>query len=99
MTSDDNVVILPVAMFAENEIVDPDVDTMLFQQGFDDANAYLDAMPPTWAQHHASVTMSEPGPMDSSFDVGDLSPAESEEASYRRGYRAALYGFLRQCER
>ena len=50
---------------------------------FDDANDRLCGFPPPWARHHASSTMaSEPDPDD-------------DEPSYTRGYRAALYGYLR----
>lgn len=68
-------------------IVDPELDGHLdpdlFQQGFDDANARLCAFPRAWARHLADSTMATPP------------EPEDEEPSYTRGYRAALYGYLR----
>lgn len=68
-------------------IIDPELDAHLdpdlFQRGFTDALARLDALPPTWARHHASSSLAvAPDPDD-------------DEPSYTRGYRAGLYGYLR----
>lgn len=69
-------------------LIDPELDDALdpdlFQKGFEDALAYLDTLPCTWAQHHASTVLDqEPDPDD-------------DEPSHTRGYRAGLYGFLRR---
>ncbi|MEE3853522.1 hypothetical protein VZC37_24525 [Gordonia sp. LSe1-13] len=64
-------------------IADTHLDIDLFRRGFDDANAQLDAFPPAWARHHASTIMAN------KRDTDDAQP------SYTRGYRAALYGYLR----
>lgn len=65
----------------ESAIDDPTLDRARFQQGFDDASAYLGTLPRRWASHLASSTLAaEPVP-----DIAQ---------SYERGYRAALYGFL-----
>ncbi|MDR2281396.1 MAG: hypothetical protein LBE07_11155 [Gordonia sp. (in: high G+C Gram-positive bacteria)] len=68
-------------------IIDPELDghldPCLFQAGFDDANMRLSAFPPSWARHHASTVL-------------DTEPAlDDDEPSYTRGYRAALYGYLK----
>ncbi|AZG44709.1 hypothetical protein [Gordonia insulae] len=68
-------------------IIDPELDGHLdpdlFQKGFDDANSRLDTFPRSWARHHASTTMAA------------APAADDDEPSYTRGYRAALYGYLR----
>ncbi|MFW0796807.1 hypothetical protein AAFP30_23580 [Gordonia sp. CPCC 205515] len=68
-------------------IIDPELDACLdpdlFQKGFADAVAVLDALPKPWARHHAASTMA------TAPDTDD------DEPSYTRGYRAALYGHLR----
>lgn len=68
-------------------IIDPGLDDQLdphqFQKGFKDATARLDTFPSAWARHHASSTMA-------------LVPDPDEDnPSWMRGYRAALYGYLR----
>lgn len=68
-------------------IGDPDLDEHLdpdqFRQGFEDGTARLAILPRPWARHHASSTIaSSPDPDD-------------DEPSWTRGYRAALYGYLR----
>lgn len=68
-------------------LIDPELDVALdhdlFQHGFDDALTRLESMPTPWAHHFATLTMAaEP----------DLT---ADEPSYTRGYRAALYGYLR----
>lgn len=68
-------------------IMDPELDGHLepdlFQTGFDDANARLCALPPSWARHHATNVM------DTEPDL------DADDPSYTRGYRAAMYGYLR----
>ncbi|MDL9936416.1 hypothetical protein QSJ18_06655 [Gordonia sp. ABSL1-1] len=70
-------------------LIDPELDSALdpdhFQQGFDDAITRLESLPAPWARQLASTTMAaEPDP--------DLT---EDDRSYTRGYRAALYGYLR----
>jgi hypothetical protein len=71
-------------------LVDPELDVALdhdlFQQGFDDALTRLDSMPAPWARNFATVTM-------------DAEPDLTAEPSHTRGYRAALYGYLRHGNR
>lgn len=67
-------------------LVDDTLDEEAFQRGFDDATTYLATMPAAWARHHASSTLA-------SGDIPDIAQ------SYERGYRAALYGFVRQSRR
>ncbi|MAU84948.1 MULTISPECIES: hypothetical protein [Gordonia] len=74
---------LPTSFPIVDHELDGHLDPDLFQKGFEDANERLCGFPPPWARHHASSTMAvEPDPDD-------------EEPSYTRGYRAALYGYLR----
>ncbi|MCM3893883.1 MULTISPECIES: hypothetical protein [Gordonia] len=67
-------------------LVDDTLDADAFQRGFDDATTYLATMPDTWARHHASSALA-------SGDIPEITQ------SYERGYRAALYGFVRQARR
>ncbi|MEE4024654.1 hypothetical protein V1Y59_16325 [Gordonia sp. PKS22-38] len=64
-------------------ITDTHLDPDLFRQGFDDANTRLNAFPPAWARHHASTIMAA------------ARDSDDDRPSYTRGYRAALYGYLR----
>ncbi|MEZ5211813.1 MULTISPECIES: hypothetical protein [unclassified Gordonia (in: high G+C Gram-positive bacteria)] len=69
-------------------LIDPELDDCLdpdlFQKGFEDSLADLDALPVPWARHYASTTLAQaPDP-------------DADEPSHLRGYRAGLYGFLRQ---
>ncbi|MBM7369444.1 hypothetical protein [Gordonia hydrophobica] len=61
---------------------DADLDPDRFQQGFDDALADLDRMPPRWARHYATSILDKPAPRHDS------------DRSHTRGYRAGLYGFV-----
>lgn len=68
-------------------IIDPELDAHLdpdlFQRGFSDGLAHLATLPPAWARNYAATTTSTaPDPDD-------------EEPSYTRGFRAALWGFLK----
>ncbi|HEY9312362.1 hypothetical protein [Williamsia sp.] len=77
-------------------LIDPELDDALdpdlFQHGFDDALTRLESMPAPWALHFATLTMAaEP-------DLTAADPARAEP-SYTRGYRAALYGYLRHGHR
>ena len=67
-------------------LVDDTLDEEVFQRGFDDATTYLATMPVTWARHHASSALA-------SGDIPEITQ------SYERGYRAALYGFVKQARR
>lgn len=68
-------------------IIDPELDAHLdpdlFQRGFKDGLAHLEALPKAWARNYAAtVTATAPDPDD-------------DEPSYTRGFRAALWGFLK----
>lgn len=69
----------------ESVIADPSrdegLDAIRFREGFDDASRYLRALPVPWARQHATTTLD--------------SAVEQSDPSYHRGYRAALYGYLR----
>ena len=74
---------LPTSFPIYDADLDAHLDPDLFQQGFTDAMTRLEALPPTWARHHAaSILAAAPDPAD-------------DEPSHTRGYRAALYGHLR----
>ena len=70
----------------QSPLANDTVDEDAFQRGFDDATTYLATMPDTWARHHASSALA-------SGDIPDITQ------SYERGYRAALYGFVRRVRR
>ena len=70
----------------QSSLTDDTLDEDAFQRGFDDATTYLATMPDTWARHHASSALA-------SGDIPEITQ------SYERGYRAALYGFVRQARR
>ena len=53
-----------------------------FRRGFSDAIDYLESLPGAWACHHASATLEPP-------------VSETGDRSHLRGYRAALFGYLR----
>ena len=53
-----------------------------FRRGFTDAVDYLSSLPGTWACHHASSILEQPA-------------SEVCGPSHARGYRAALFGYLR----
>ncbi|EON31527.1 MULTISPECIES: hypothetical protein [Gordonia] len=74
---------LPTSFPIYDAELDEHLDPDLFQQGFLDAAADLDALPAPWARQLASSTLACPPHPD------------DEEPSYTRGYRAALYGHLR----
>ncbi|MCH5645600.1 MULTISPECIES: hypothetical protein [unclassified Gordonia (in: high G+C Gram-positive bacteria)] len=82
-TSDSRVIALPHAIPPESAICDASLDHERFESGFDDASAHLASLPRAWASHHASTMLAD----------GRI-PDEKE--AYERGYRAALYGYLRQ---
>lgn len=69
-----------------HEVVHASPDSVLdldeFHRGFGDAVDYLESLPGPWACHHAATTLELPLPC-----TGD--------ASHVRGYRAALFGYLR----
>lgn len=69
----------------ESVIADPvrdhDLDAERFRAGFDDAVRRLAGLPDAWARNLAETTLA-------AVHVDD-------DASYARGYRAGLYGFLR----
>ena len=74
---------LPTSFPLYDAELDQHLDPDLFQRGFADATAELDSLPPSWARHHASSIMACPPAPD------------DDEPSWTRGYRAALYGHLR----
>lgn len=69
-----------------HEVVHASPDSVLdldeFHRGFGDAVDYLESLPGPWACHHAASTLEQPLP-----DTGD--------PSHARGYRAAVFGYLR----
>lgn len=85
-TTDAQVLTLPTAVAPESAIGDPSLDEELFAQGYDEASTYLASLPRAWAAHHASTALAD-------GEIPDI------KQSYERGYRAALYGFLRHPKR
>lgn len=86
-----NVILFPTVIPPESALADAELDASLdaqrFEQGFDDASNHLDGLPVAWARHHANSVLA------------DRHAADPDDPSYSRGYRAALYGFLRQTKR
>jgi hypothetical protein len=78
---------LPTSFPIYDADLDEHLDPDLFQKGFDDAEAALCALPAPWARQLASSTLDCPPDPD------------DEEPSYTRGYRAALYGYLRHARK
>ncbi|MGC4932765.1 hypothetical protein ACLQ3C_03690 [Gordonia sp. DT30] len=85
-TNESRVLTFPGATTPESSIDDPTLDAVEFQRGYDEASAYLASMPLAWAANHASAALA-------AGDIPDI------RQSYERGYRAALYGFVRHPKR
>jgi len=63
------------------------LDADLFQKGFEDAEAELCALPLPWRMRLATKVLDSPPDPD------------DDEPSYTRGYRAAMYGYVRHGRR
>lgn len=91
MTTHENVIAFPAAIAPESTIVNPELDGSLdairFQKGFDEASTYLETMPIAWARNYSTTV------------IADRRTYDFDDGSYARGYRAALYGYLRQTKK